>query len=136
VGPDTVGAGFTPCGGGGGGGGGEGGVTQPPSTPPSGGGATPAPKTLAQVRIDRCKQSGRGRTLRVQCRLRDSDALLSSTAKIKKGRRTVAAGRAKLSKGALSVKLKRKLRKGRYTLSLTLRGAASTRRTLDVKFRI
>ena len=32
-------------------------------------------KTLAQVKIDRCKQTGRGRTLRLQCRLRDSDAL-------------------------------------------------------------
>jgi subtilisin family serine protease len=106
-------------------------ITPPPTVPP-----TPAPKTLASVRVDRCKQSGRGKTLRLKCRLRDSDALRSSTAKIKKGRRTVATGKAKLSKGALSVKLKRKLRKGRYTLSLALRGSGSTKRTLNVKFRI
>jgi subtilisin family serine protease len=106
-------------------------ITPPPTVPP-----TPAPKTLASVRVDRCKQSGRGKTLRLKCRLRDSDALRSSTAKIKKGRRTVATGKAKLSKGALSVKLKRKLRKGRYTLSLALRGSGGSKRTLNVKFRI
>jgi thermitase len=111
-------------------------VTPPVTTPPSGGGTTPPRKTLASVKVDRCKQSGRGRRLQLKCRLQDSDALRSSTAKIKKGRRTVATGKAKLSKGALSVRLKRKLRKGGYTLTLTLRGAASTKRTLNVKFRI
>jgi subtilisin family serine protease len=111
--------------------------TPPATTPPSGGDATPpAPKTLASVKVDRCKQTGRGRALQLKCRLRESDALVSSTAKIKKGRRTVATGKAKLSKGALSVKLKRKLRKGRYTLTLSLRGAGTTTRTLNVKFRI
>jgi subtilisin family serine protease len=105
------------------------------TTPPIGGGTTPR-KTLASVRVDRCKQTGRGRTLRLKCRLRNSDALRSSTAKIKKGRRTVATGKAKLTRGALSVKLKRKLRKGRYTLTLALRGTANTKRTLKVKFRI
>jgi subtilisin family serine protease len=107
-----------------------------PTNPPSGGGATPPVKTLSSVRVDRCKQSGRGRTLQLKCRLRDSDALVSSTAKIKKGRRTVATGKAKLAKGTLSIKLKRKLRKGRYTLTLSLRGAASAKRTLNVKFKI
>ena len=34
------------------------------------------------------------------------------------------------------MKLKRKLRKGSYTLTLSLRGAANTKRTLNVKFRI
>jgi subtilisin family serine protease len=96
----------------------------------------PAPKTLNSVKVDRCKQSGRGRTLQLKCRLRDSDALRSSTAKIKKGRRTLATGKVKLSKGSLSVKLKRKLRKGRYTLTLALRGTGGARRTLNVKFRI
>ena len=110
--------------------------TTPPITPPPTVPITPAPKTLSSVKVDRCKQSGRGKTLRLKCRLRDSDALVSSTAKIKKGRRTVATGKAKLSKGALSVKLKRKLRKGRYTLTLSLRGSGSTKRTLNVKFRI
>ncbi len=108
----------------------------PPSNPPSGGSVAPPVKTLASVKVDRCKQTGRGRTLKLRCRLRDSDALLSSTAKIKKGRRTVATGKAKLSKGALSVKLKRKLRKGSYTLTLSLRSAANAKRTLNVKFRI
>jgi subtilisin family serine protease len=110
--------------------------TPPPSTPPPTGPNTPAPKTLNSVKVDRCKQSGRGRTLKLKCRLRDADALRSSTAKIKKGRRTVATGKAKLSKSTLSVKLKRKLRKGRYTLSLTLRGTGTTKRTLNVKFKI
>jgi hypothetical protein len=96
----------------------------------------PAPKTLNSVKVDRCKQSGRGPTLQLKCRLRDSDALRSSTAKIKKGRRTLATGKVKLSKGSLSVKLKRKLRKGRYTLTLALRGTGGARRTLNVKFRI
>jgi subtilisin family serine protease len=96
----------------------------------------PAAKTLASVKVDRCKQSGRGRTLQLKCRLRDSDALRSSTARIKKGRRTVATGKVKLSKGSLSVKLKRKLRKGRYTLILALRGTGGTKRTLNINFRI
>jgi subtilisin family serine protease len=114
-------------------------VTTPPNNPPP---VTPPPvpippaKTLASVKVDRCKQSGRGRTLQLKCRLRDSDALRSSTARIKKGRRTVATGNVKLSKGSLSVKLKRKLRKGRYTLTLALRGTGGARRTLNVKFRI
>jgi hypothetical protein len=112
-------------------------VTTPPVvTPPSGGGATPPVKTLASVKVDRCKQSGRGKKRQLKCRLRDSDALVSSTAKIKKGRRTVATGKAKLAKGTLSIKLKRKLRMGRYTLSLSLKGAAGAKRTLSVNFRI
>jgi subtilisin family serine protease len=110
----------------------------PGGNPPIGGGgsAPPRVKTLAEIKIDQCKQSGRGRTLQLKCRLRDSDALVSSTATIKKGRRTVATGAAKLTNGALSVKLKRKLRKGRYTLSFSLRGAAGVKRTLSVKLRI
>jgi hypothetical protein len=107
-------------------------VTPPPPSVP----ITPAAKTLASVKADRCKLTGRGRTLHLKCRLRDSDALLSATAKIKKGRRTVATGKAKLSPGALSVRLKRKLRKGTYTFTLTLRGAGDTKRTLNVKLRI
>jgi hypothetical protein len=112
---------------------------QPPAPqpiPPPTGPNIPAPKTLNSVKVDRCKQSGRGSTLKLKCRLRNSDALRSSTATIKKGRRTVATGKAKLTKSTLSVKLKRKLRKGSYTLRLALRGTGTTKRTLNVKFKI
>ena len=95
--------------------------TTPPASRRRAAGRRAAGATLASVKVDRCKQSGRGKKLQLKCRLRDSDALVSSTAKIKKGRRTVATGKAKLAKGTLSIKLKRKLRKGRYTLSLRSR---------------
>jgi Subtilase family len=99
--------------------------------------ATPMPvKTLADVKVSRCKQSGTGKRRMLRCTLKSSDAVTSASLTLKKGRRTVAKGTAKPKRSVLSLKLKRKLSKGRYTLRLVLHDASRHTRTLTFRFRI
>jgi hypothetical protein len=63
----------------------------------------------------------------------------ASTHTLHKGRTTLARGRAKLNvnaTGALSLKLKSRLKKGRYTLTLKLHDAARHTRTMTFRFRV
>jgi hypothetical protein len=153
----------TPAPPGGGGSGGGGGGTPPGGggTPPgggtpgttSGGGAPaaggappvgvapagPAPRvlTLADVAVKSCRQSGRGKRVRLVCTLVNARAVSAADLRLTKGRKTLARGRVKPSStGTLSLKLKAKLKKGRYTLTVKLRDTAAHTRTITFRFRV
>jgi subtilisin family serine protease len=129
-----------PPGGGGGGGGTPGGGTPGGGTPgggTGGGGGTATVPTLTDISVDRCRMTGRGRRTRLRCTLEDADALVSARLQLKKGRRTVARGTSRPSASdTLTLRLKRRLSRGRYTLTLTLRDAAGDTRRLTFRFRV
>jgi hypothetical protein len=104
--------------------------TPPPPPPP------PVVKTLADVSVSRCKQSGSGKRRQLRCTLRNASVVASARLTLKKGRTTVAKGTAKPKGGVLTLKLKRKLRAGRYSLSLVLRDAAGHTRKVTFRFRV
>jgi hypothetical protein len=121
----------------------------PPASPPAPGGpppASPAPApgatpprapSLADVAVRRCRQSGKGRRVRLNCVLVNARAVSSADLRLAKGRTTLARGRAKPNAtGALSLKLKSRLKKGRYTLTLKLHDAARHTRTMTFRFRV
>jgi subtilisin family serine protease len=97
----------------------------------------PTAPTLADVRVAGCRQRGRGAKTRLRCTLEQADALTSARLTLKKGRRTIARGTSRPSAtDTLSLKLKRRLKKGRYTLTLKLRDAAGSTRTVRFRFRV
>jgi subtilisin family serine protease len=109
-------------------------TTSPPPPPPP---PPPAPLSLDDISVASCRASGRGRRARLRCSLADADALTSARLTLKKGRRTIA--RATLrpnSRDVLSLKLKRKLKKGRYVVRLKLSDAAGNRRTIKFRVRV
>jgi extracellular elastinolytic metalloproteinase len=118
----------------------------PPASPPAPGGPPPAspppapgarPPRLADAAIRRCRQSGHGRRVRLTCVLVNARAVSFADLRLAKGRTTLARGRAKLNAtGALSLKLKSRLKKGRYTLTLKLHDAARHTRTMTFRFRV
>jgi len=108
-------------------------VTSTPTTPTP---APPPPMTLADVKVSRCKQSGSGKRRRLRCTLRNATVVRSARLTLKRGRTTIAKGTVKPKGGALALKLKHKLRKGRYTLSLVLRDAAGHTRKVTFRFRL
>jgi hypothetical protein len=130
-----------------GGGGASGGGGTPPGAvappAPSGGGAgTPggspsrAPR-LADASVRRCRQSGRGRRVRLRCVLLNAAAVRSADLRLTKGRKTLARARVKPSStGTVSLKLKRKLKKGRYAMTFRLRDAAGHTRTITLRLRL
>jgi hypothetical protein len=141
-----------PPGGGGSGGGGTP-ATPPSGTPatPTGGGTSPsapsgpsapsapAPRvfTLADASVKRCQQTGRGTRLRLVCTLVNARAVSAVDLRVAKGRKLLARGRVKPSKtGTLSLKLKRKLKKGRYTVTFKLRDSAAHTRTITFRMRV
>jgi extracellular elastinolytic metalloproteinase len=130
----------TPGGGASSGGGTASGVGTPAA--PGAGGATPggtpprAP-TLADASVRRCRQSGRGRRVRLVCVLLKARAVSSVDLRLTKGRKTLARGRVKPSStGTLTLKLKRRLEKGRYALSFKLHDAAAHTRAIRFAIRV
>jgi hypothetical protein len=125
---------------GGGGGGDPAGGGAPPgdvTIPAAGSGTTTAPpNTLGAVTVTRCRQSGRGRNVRLRCRIAHASDVTSARIRLKKGRRTLARQTGWPGSGRLTLRLKRKLKKGRYALKVVLRDAAGHKRTLTVRFRI
>jgi hypothetical protein len=130
----------------GGGGASGGGGTPPgavaPPAPSGGGGGTPggspsrAPR-LADASVRRCRQSGRGRRVRLRCVLLNAAAVRSADLRLTKGRKTLARARVKPSStGTVSLKLKRKLKKGRYAMTFRLRDAAGHTRTITLRLRL
>jgi extracellular elastinolytic metalloproteinase len=135
----------------GGGGGGTppgGGTTATPPAPPAGGSTPPSPATptapgprvltLADASVKRCRQTGRGKRVRLVCALVNASAVTSADLQLKKGRMTLARGRRvkPSSTGTLTLKLKRKLKKGRYTLTFKLRDTAAHARTITFRLRV
>jgi subtilisin family serine protease len=110
--------------------------SSPPPLPPPPPPPPPVVKTLADVSVSRCKQSGSGKRQQLRCTLRNASVVASARLTLKKGHTTVAKGTAKPKGSALALKLKRKLRAGRYSLSLVLRDAAGHTRKLTFRFRV
>jgi hypothetical protein len=136
-------AGSAAAGGGGttSGGGSPPGAVAPPA-PGGAGGGTPggspsrAPR-LADASVRGCRQSGRGRRVQLRCVLLNARAVRSADLRLTKGRTTLARARVKPSStGTVSLKLKRKLQKGRYALTFKLRDAAGHARTVTFRFRL
>ena len=99
------------------------------------GGAAPA--TLAQVRVRSCKRTGKGKKTSVRCSLRSFGAVSRATVRVTRNGKTVKRGTVRPKSGVLTLKIKRKLKKGRYAVKITLRNAAGQTRALKaVKFRI
>ncbi|HWM10519.1 MAG TPA: S8 family serine peptidase, partial [Solirubrobacteraceae bacterium] len=97
----------------------------------------PAPKTLADVVVRRCRQSGRGKRTRLRCRLANRDALASARLQLKRGKKVIGRATAKPARdGTLTLRLKRRLAKGRYVLTLRLRDSGTATRTVRFRFRI
>ena len=65
-----------------------------------------------------------------------SGAVRRATIKVTRGKKTVATGTIKPKKGVLTIKLKRKLRAGKYKVAITVRDAAGRKRTLRTKLKV
>jgi hypothetical protein len=92
---------------------------------------------LADASVKRCRQSGRGRRVRLLCDLLNARAVRSADLQLTKGRKTLARGSIKPSStGTLSLKLKRRLKKGRYALSFKLHDAAAHTRAIRFPIRV
>jgi hypothetical protein len=131
-----------PAGGGTSGGGGTPPGAVAPPAPSGGGGGTPggspsrAPR-LADASVRSCRQSGRGRRVRLRCVLLNASAVSFVDLRLTKGRKTLARGRVKPSStGTLSLQLKRKLKKGRYALTFKLHDAAGHARTISFRIHV
>jgi subtilisin family serine protease len=103
---------------------------QPPAPQP------PAPR-LADVTAAGCTHKGRRKRARLRCALEHTEALASARLTLKKGKKTIARRTLRPSRsGTLTLKLKHKLRKGRYVVRLTLRDAGGNTRPLRIRFRV
>jgi hypothetical protein len=129
--PPSAGDTTPPSGGGGGG-----------TTPPSGGGGASIPQTEAFQPLRITANPTRLRAKKVKRKavftLSSGEDLTNVTARFLKGRKAVGTGKlAKLPrKGKLSVKVKRKLKKGRYTLAVTARRANGQTGTVRIKITV
>jgi hypothetical protein len=115
--------------------------TGTPAAPAPGGGTPgvtpPRAVRLADASVRRCRQSGRGRRARLNCVLLNARAVRVVDLRLTKGRKTLARGRVKpTSAGTLSLKLKRRLTKGRYVLTFKLHDAAAHTRTIRFRIRV
>jgi subtilisin family serine protease len=100
-----------------------------PPPPPAGG---PAP-TLASVAA-RCRVS---RRTRVRCALSNAQLVARATLQLRRGRRTIARRTVRPSAaGTVSLRVKRRLRRGRYALTIRLTGAAGGKRTIRRRLRV
>ena len=93
--------------------------------------------TLASAKLKSCKISGKGKKLRVKCTLTRSGAVRRATVTIKKGKKTVLKKSLKpTSKGVLSIKPKRKLKKGTYKVTIVISDARGEKRTLKKTLKV
>jgi bacillolysin len=107
------------------------------TTPPPSGGTGGSRVTLKSAKLRSCKISGKGKKLRIKCTLSNSGAVRRATITIKKGKKTVLKKSLKpTSKGVLSVKPKRKLKKGSYKVSIVIRDAGGAKRTLKKTLKV
>jgi subtilisin family serine protease len=104
-----------------------------PASPPS----SPPALTLNDVRVAGCRQRGRGARTRLRCALVQADALTSARLTLSTRTRRIARGTSEPSStDTVSLKLKRRLKSGRYTLTLKLSDAAGKTRTVRFRFRV
>jgi hypothetical protein len=113
------------------------------STPGGGtpGGGTPgggsSTTTLASARVRSCRRTGKGKKTRVRCTLRGFGAVRRATVTVKRNGKTVARRTVRpTSRGVLSIKPRKPLRRGTYKVKIVLRDAAGNRRTLRKTFKV
>ena len=125
-------------------------VANPPATGggTAGGGATTGgsdttsggviqPATLRDVRVSPCRLSGRGRRARLRCRLSSFRAVTRASVKVTRRGRTVASGSARPSaNGTLAIRPRRTLRRGSYRVTIKLRDASGTVRTVTASLKV
>ena len=93
--------------------------------------------TIRDVDLDGCARRGRGRRTRVVCTLGDAAAVERATMRLKRGKRTIK--RATVSPNAadkITLRIRRKLRKGRYVLTIRVIDSSGARKTLTFRFRV
>jgi len=93
----------------------------------------PPALTLLSAKLTGCKVT---KSKRVQCTLGSGDAVTSATMTLKKGKKTIAKATVKPKSGKLSLKLKKKLKKGSYKLTVTLKDAAGDTRKITKTIKI
>jgi bacillolysin len=101
-----------------------------------GGGGTTSTTTLASAKVRSCKISGKGKKLRVKCSLRGFGAVKRAKLKITLKGKKVLSKTVKPSKGVLSLKPARKLKRGAYKISITLIDARGKTRKLSAKLKV
>jgi subtilisin family serine protease len=111
-------------------------VPTPPQQPPVNPGAPTKPLTLKDVTVS-CKRTGSGRRRTVRCTLRRATAVSRLSAELTKSRRLYARASGKLPRsGRVTLKVVRRLSRGRYRLTLTLRDAKGAKRTKRLTGRV
>ncbi len=89
----------------------------------------PKPLTLKDVTVS-CKRTGSGRKRTVRCTLRRATAVRRVSARLTRSSRLYARASGKLPRtGRVTLKLVRRLARGRYRLTLTLRDSKGAKRT-------
>jgi subtilisin family serine protease len=100
----------------------------PPQQPPIKPGE-PKPLTLKDATVS-CKRTGSGRKRTVRCTLRKATAVRRVSAKLTKSSRLYARASGKLPRsGRVTLKLVRRLARGRYRVTMTLSDAKGAKRT-------
>jgi subtilisin family serine protease len=100
----------------------------PPQQPPVNPGEPKKPLTLKDVTV-RCSRTGSGRKRTVRCTLRQATAVRRVSAKLTKSSRLYARASGKLPRsGRVTLKLVRRLARGRYRVTMTLSDAKGTKR--------
>jgi bacillolysin len=110
----------------------------PIGTPgPSGGTTTVPAVTLRSARLRSCRLRGTGRRARLRCSFKHFGAVRKVSVKVRRKGHVVARGSGRLSRrGLLSIKPRKPLTKGRYTLTLKLTGAGGRTRTLKARLKV
>jgi hypothetical protein len=97
---------------------------------------TPA-VTLKSAKLTACRVRGKGRRARLRCSFKRFGAVKKVSVKVTRKGRVITRGSGKLTRrGVLSIKPRKKLRKGRYRLTLKLTGTGGSTRTLRAKLRV
>jgi bacillolysin len=110
----------------------------PVGTPGPGVGTTTVPAvTLRSARLRSCRLRGTGRRARLRCSFKHFGAVRKVSVKVRRRGHVVARGSGRLTrKGVLSIKPRKRLTKGRYTLTLKLTGAGGSTRTLKARLKV
>jgi hypothetical protein len=109
----------------------------PTVTPPPGGGTAVPAVTLRSAKLRSCRLRGTGRRARLRCSFKRFGAVRKVSVKVRRKGHVVARGSGRLTrKGLLSIKPRKRLTKGRYTLTLKLTGAGGSTRTLKARLKV
>ena len=112
-------------------------VTPPPSVTRRRSVHDPPAITLRSARVRSCATKGKGRKLQVRCRLRNFGAVRRVRIKVVRKGKTIARGSAKPSRnGTLTLKPRKRLKRGSCKVTITLLGAAGAKRNVTAKLRV